>query len=665
MSKNARSDGTIFVPDSERTGRLLDRLRVRTGGGPVKDPETGMRFLNSLDLSMPVYLGDMSFGALSGVPNIAIARAAQIESVVAGTGEGGLLPEVSGIPNITVQWASARFGVTADTLSKGSAIVIKIGQGAKPGIGGHLPASKVTEAISRARRIPVGIDAISPAPHHDIYSIEDLGRRIRQLRTMTGKPVLVKVAATNYIPYIALGVARMGGAGIIIDGYGAGTGAAPEVVRNNIGLPVEVAVASAHNALVSEGLRDRFLVIAGGRISTPEDMFKLMALGADMAVLGTATLIAMGCVMVHRCHLGFCPALITNRLSDRRGSLSLEFATGSVVNFLRGWRDEMCRIMEASGVASLEEVVGNRSLLKPSGILDTEASLIGLEEDVPSEFPPLPVQVPLPQHMEEHILRLSGLSGNSPAHPPISSMGSNTDPHVSGTQKLLDYLRIDGAQVTRPSVDPYREEIDTSVKLRGGPCISIPCFTVASPAEASSPYMDMVSRSMQVPVLKGQRLELSTWCTDVEYLSTDWRQQILDALDEGRRFFVVQERDEPAPLVVARIDEWLTEHRVRGDAFILAISDGVHCAEDVFKMVCLGADLVSINVPVDVVVSKGGTTEHIENLLAGIQKEISLLSGAAGVTSVGRSLRGSRELLRAVGLPTEVCQSLGVKAGGE
>ncbi|WP_075057441.1 hypothetical protein [Thermogymnomonas acidicola] len=119
MSKNARSDGTIFVPDSERTGRLLDRLRVRTGGGPVKDPETGMRFLNSLDLSMPVYLGDMSFGALSGgVPNIAIARAAQIESVVAGTGEGGLLPEVSGIPNITVQWASARFGVTADTLSK-------------------------------------------------------------------------------------------------------------------------------------------------------------------------------------------------------------------------------------------------------------------------------------------------------------------------------------------------------------------------------------------------------------------------------------------------------------------------------------------------------------------------------------------------------------------
>lgn len=138
--------------------------------------------------------------------------------------------------------------------------------------------------------------------------------------------------------------------------------------------------------------------------------------------------------------------------------------------------------------------------------------------------------------MEEHILRLSGLSGNSPAHPPISSMGSNTDPpHVSGTQKLLDYLRIDGAQVTRPSVDPYREEIDTSVKLRGGPpCISIPpCFTVASPAEASSPYMDMVSRSMQVPVLKGQRLELSTWCTDVEYLSTDWRQQILDAWTRG------------------------------------------------------------------------------------------------------------------------------------
>lgn len=106
----------------------------------------------------------------------------------------------------------------------GMGIVIKIGQGAKPGIGGHLPGSKVTPVISQVRRIPIGIDALSPAPHHDIYSIEDLKQRIDALKEATGKPVFVKVAATNYIPYIAAGIARMGADGIIIDGHGAGTG---------------------------------------------------------------------------------------------------------------------------------------------------------------------------------------------------------------------------------------------------------------------------------------------------------------------------------------------------------------------------------------------------------------------------------------------------------
>jgi len=160
-------------------------------------------------------------GALSGNPNIVIARTADITETLAGTGEGGLHPVVAKYKRIFIQWASARFGVDIDTLMKGMGIVIKIGQGAKPGIGGHLPGSKVTEPISTTRRIPVGSDAISPAPHHDIYSIEDLGQRIEALKEATGnRPVYVKVAATNYIPYIATGVARMGGDGIIIDGHG-------------------------------------------------------------------------------------------------------------------------------------------------------------------------------------------------------------------------------------------------------------------------------------------------------------------------------------------------------------------------------------------------------------------------------------------------------------
>ena len=120
----------------------------------------------------------MSFGALSGIPNIAIAKAADAAEIMAGTGEGGVLKEVRDCKRITVQWASARFGVDIASLSLGQGVVIKIGQGAKPGIGGHLPGIKVTQPISETRRVPIGRDAISPAPHHDIYSIEDLGQRI-------------------------------------------------------------------------------------------------------------------------------------------------------------------------------------------------------------------------------------------------------------------------------------------------------------------------------------------------------------------------------------------------------------------------------------------------------------------------------------------------------
>jgi glutamate synthase domain-containing protein 2 len=166
--------------------------------------------------------------------------------------------------------------------------VIKIGQGAKPGIGGHLPGVKVTKPISETRRIPVGLDAISPAPHHDIYSIEDLGQRIAALKEATGKPVFVKVGVTNYIAYIAAGVARMGADGIIMDGQGAGTGAAPAVVRDNIGLPIEIAVPVVDQALRREGLRDGFTVVAAGRVSSAEDTAKLIALGADVVSLGTA-----------------------------------------------------------------------------------------------------------------------------------------------------------------------------------------------------------------------------------------------------------------------------------------------------------------------------------------------------------------------------------------
>ncbi|MDW8063789.1 MAG: glutamate synthase-related protein, partial [Candidatus Caldarchaeum sp.] len=195
-----------------------------------------------------------------------------------------------------------------------------------------------------------------------------------------GKPVFVKVGVTNYIAYIASGVARMGADGIIMDGHGAGTGASPLVVRNNIGLPIEIAVPVVDETLRREGLRDGFTVVAAGRVSSAEDSAKLMALGADVVSLGTAPLIAMGCVMVHKCHLGFCPAVITNKIEENPVKvLSLETATKWVVNMVRGWTSELKLIMEEVGVSSVRELRGRRDLLKGFGVEAEDLRLIGVE----------------------------------------------------------------------------------------------------------------------------------------------------------------------------------------------------------------------------------------------------------------------------------------------
>ena len=385
----ARFGKPLWVWDraKQTSNRILDRIRFRAeledpgpdpSPNPSADTSTSMAY-DRIEMTTPLYLGDMSFGALSGIPNIALARTADITGIVTGTGEGGLHPEVRKCRRITVQWASARFGVDIDVLNTGLGIVIKIGQGAKPGIGGHLPGVKVTKPISETRRIPVGLDAISPAPHHDIYSIEDLGQRIAALKEATGKPVFVKVGVTNYIAYIAAGVARMGADGIIMDGQGAGTGAAPAVVRDNIGLPIEIAVPVVDQALRREGLRDGFTVVAAGRVSSAEDTAKLIALGADVVSLGTAALIAMGCVMVHKCHLGFCPTLLTNKIEENPAKiLSLETATRWTVNMVYGWTEELKNILDAVGVSSVRELVSRRDLLLGLNVGEDELRLMGV-----------------------------------------------------------------------------------------------------------------------------------------------------------------------------------------------------------------------------------------------------------------------------------------------
>ena len=206
----------------------------------------------NLELKTPIMFSAMSYGSISKNAHLCLARAAEELGTFYNTGEGGLHEDLYKYgANTIVQVASGRFGVHADYLDAGRAIEIKIGQGAKPGIGGHLPGKKIGPDVSRTRMIPMGTDAISPAPHHDIYSIEDLRQLVYSLKEATDykKPVIVKIAAVHNVAAIASGIARSGADIIAIDGVRGGTGAAPTRIRDNVGIPIELALASVDTRL--------------------------------------------------------------------------------------------------------------------------------------------------------------------------------------------------------------------------------------------------------------------------------------------------------------------------------------------------------------------------------------------------------------------------------
>ena len=241
----------ILINASQVTNPPIDPLRepmetrVFLGKKPDRvtrgaDGRLECRLPPQLELALPVMFSAMSYGSISYNAHASLARAATELGMCYNTGEGGLHEDfyVYG-PNTIVQVASGRFGVHMDYLEAGAAVEIKMGQGAKPGIGGHLPGAKIVGDISRTRMIPEGSDAISPAPHHDIYSIEDLRQLVCSLKEATGyrKPVIVKVAAVHNIAAIASGIARSGADIIAIDGFRGSTGAAPTRIRDNVGIP--------------------------------------------------------------------------------------------------------------------------------------------------------------------------------------------------------------------------------------------------------------------------------------------------------------------------------------------------------------------------------------------------------------------------------------------
>jgi glutamate synthase domain-containing protein 2 len=335
-----------------------------------------------LCLDTPIMFSAMSYGAISLNVHEALARAATECGTYFNSGEGGLdksLYKYSA--HAIVQVASGRFGVHPKYLDNSAAIEIKIGQGAKPGIGGHLPGEKVTEDIARTRMIPTGTDALSPAPQHDIYSIEDLRQLIFALKEATNysKPVSVKIAAVHNVAAIASGMVRAGADIIAIDGIRGATGAAPKVIRDNVGIPIELAIAQVDQRLRDEGIRNKASLIAAGGIRSSSDIVKAIALGADAVYIATAALIAIGCTVCQRCYTGKCPWGIATSDPWISKRINPSIAAERLVNLLRGWSLEITDIMGGMGINAIESLRGNRLALRGVGLTDNELKILGVK----------------------------------------------------------------------------------------------------------------------------------------------------------------------------------------------------------------------------------------------------------------------------------------------
>jgi glutamate synthase domain-containing protein 2 len=335
-----------------------------------------------LCLETPIMFSALSYGAVSLNVHESLARAATQFGTFFNTGEGGLDPRLYKYgSHAIVQVASGRFGVHPKYLDAGAAIEIKIGQGAKPGIGGHLPGEKVSADIARTRMIPVGTDALSPAPQHDIYSIEDLRQLIYALKEATdyAKPVSVKIAAVHNSAAIASGMVRAGADIIALDGVRGATGAAPKVIRDNVGIPIELAIASVDQRLREEGIRNKASIIAAGGIRSSGDIVKAIALGADAVYIATAALVAMGCTVCQKCHTGKCPWGIATTDPWIAKRINPDIASERLVNLLRGWSLEIKDMMGGMGINAIESLRGNRLHLRGVGLTDTELRILGVK----------------------------------------------------------------------------------------------------------------------------------------------------------------------------------------------------------------------------------------------------------------------------------------------
>ncbi|PEZ08662.1 glutamate synthase [Bacillus sp. AFS018417] len=327
--------------------------------------------------SLPFIISSMSFGSQNEIAFRAYAEAADRLNMISLNGEGGEIKDMIGkYPHTRGQQvASGRFGVNAELLNSSNLIEIKIGQGAKPGEGGHLPGSKVTAKIAEARNATIGSDLISPSNNHDIYSIEDLAQMITEIKTANQHAkVAVKVPVVPNIGTIAVGIAKAGADFINISGFDGGTGAARIHALQHVGLPVEIGVKAAHNALSEAGMRHHVEIWADGGIRSAADALKIMLLGANRIGFGTLSMIAIGCTTCRGCHLDTCHVGIATQIESEAQAKEhglrrfvprdFESAVKGLLNLFTAFGTELKRLTGQLGHVNLQEIVGRSDLLE-------------------------------------------------------------------------------------------------------------------------------------------------------------------------------------------------------------------------------------------------------------------------------------------------------------
>jgi glutamate synthase (NADPH/NADH) large chain len=327
--------------------------------------------------SLPFLISSMSFGSQNEIAFRAYAEGADRLNMVSLNGEGGEIKDMLGKYPRTrgQQIASGRFGVNAELLNSSNLLEIKIGQGAKPGEGGHLPGSKVTAKVAAARNATLGSDLISPSNNHDIYSIEDLAQMILELKTANDQAkIAVKVPIVPNIGTIAVGIAKAGADIITLSGFDGGTGAARIHALQHVGLPVEIGVKAAHNALLESGLRHKVEIWADGGMKSALDVMKVMLLGANRVGFGTLAMLSIGCTTCRGCHLDTCHVGIATQIESEAQAKEhglrrfvprqFDLAVNGLVNLFTAFGNEVKELAASIGIKKLQDAVGRSDLLE-------------------------------------------------------------------------------------------------------------------------------------------------------------------------------------------------------------------------------------------------------------------------------------------------------------